>query len=621
MCQDWHTDARRLRLQFERQWYMNLAFFFGRHWVQWTSHLADPNISKLYEPKAPPWRVRLTSNKTRSYIRTELAKLLKEKPQPFVIPASSDDDDLAAARAGEAIFEHLARELQMDRQIRRSIFWSCITGTSFIKDWYDTQLSDPDGIPGAMQLEPVNPFQFLVPDPQEQELEHQAYVIHELAKDPSWVEKVYGVAVEPDSAGSSGLLEQRFMNLLGGTAPNKYVVVRECWIKPCDKYPKGAVITWAGDKLLSKGITEKDADPEWPFTYKDFPFTKFEHIPTGMFYGSSTIEDLIPLQKEYNRTRSQIVEAKNRMSKPQLIAPRGSIDANKVTSEPGLIIWYTPGFTPPAPIPLLNLPGYVIDELGRCQSDMDDIVGQHEISKGHAPTGVSAATAISFLQEQDDTMVSQIITEIEDGIARIGRHLLSHVAQFWEAERTVRAVGENNTYEVYTFTKSSINGNTDLHIMAGSAMPRSQAAKQAFIMELIEKGIITPERGLRYLQMSETNRMYEEVQVSARQAQRENLRMSQGDMTVTVNTYDEHEIHVQEHDLYRRRQAFERLPDEIKALFEEHVSMHKQQVALSMGMPIAPGENVPSSPGGGGSPGFPAGPPPPGPPQMGMEGP
>lgn len=611
---DWFRDAKSARLSFEREWYMNLAFYFGKHYVQWSNTVADSGIMRLFEPPVPPWRVRLVSNKIKPIIRKELAKVLKEKPQPYVIPASTDDDDLAAARAGEALFEHLTRELLYDRTLRRTMFWTLICGTAFMKDWYDPKKRDKEGVEGSICLEPVNPFQLYVPDPQEIELEYQPYIFHVLAKEPGWVEEVYGKRVEPDSATGSGVLEQRFLNAMGvQQLPRRYVAVKECWVKSCKKFPDGAHITFAGDTILN--VAE-----EWPFQYGDYPFTKFDHVPTGQFYSQSIIPDLVPLQKEMNRTRSQIVEAKNRMAKPQLIAPRGSVDPSKVTSEPGLIIFYTPGFNPPQPIPLVAIPNYVIDEIARCQRDMDDLAGQHEISKGSTPTGVSAATAISFLQEQDDSMISQTVTSLEEGTARIGQHLLSHVDQFWEAERTVRAIGENNAYEVFQFNKAAIRGNTDLQVQAGSATPRSTAAKQAFIMELMEKKWITPEQGLRYLNMSETGRMYEELQVSARQAQRENLRMANGE-DVTTNTYDEDAIHVAEHDMYRRRQAFERLDDDAKIRFENHVAMHKQRLGLQQGTPIAPGQDVPPPPsgeaGGGGTP------PPPGggapPPQMPME--
>lgn len=605
MLQEWYRDCRSGRLGYEREWYQNIAFYFGKQYIQWTNSVADSGLNQLFEPRVPPWRVRLVSNKIKPVIRKELAKVTKEKPQPFVIPASTDDDDLAAARAGEAIFEHTTRELKFDRTVRRTQFWTLLCGTAFIKDWYDPDLHDAEGVQGSILIEPVNPFQFYIPDPQEEEMEHQPYAIHVLAKSADWVEGVFDIRVEPDSQSGAGLLEQRFLNAMGvAHLPRKSVAVKEFWIKPCKKFPSGAVISYANDTILS--VVE-----EWPFQYRDYPFTKMEHVPTGQFYAQSVIPDLIPLQKEMNRTRSQIIEAKNRMAKPQLIAPRGSVDPSKITSEPGLIIFYTPGFAPPTPIPLVSVPNYVIEEIERCQRDMDDISGQHEISKGSTPTGVSAATAISFLQEQDDAMIAPTITSLEECVARIGTHILSHVDQFWEAERTVRAIGENNAYEVEMFNKAAIRGNTDLNVQAGSATPRSTAAKQAFIMELMEKKYITPEQGLRYLNMSETGRMYEELQVSARHAQRENLKMSQG-QTIPTNTYDEDEIHLLEHNMYRRRQAFENLPDEVKIVFENHCEEHKQKIALKQGTPIAPGEPIPppppegsappASPNGGGGP-------------------
>lgn len=589
--------ARKNRLQFERVWYTNLAFYFGRQNVQWAPGVAG-NFARMWEPPAPKWRARLISNKIRPITRAELSKITKEKPQAFVIPASTDDDDLAAARAAEAIYEHLWRSLKCNRVIRRTAFWTLLCGTSFVKDWYDPNKKDSGGVDGSILVEPVSPFHLFVPDTQEEELENQPYLVHAISKDPEWVSAVYGKNIPADSGAGAGLLEQKFLSALGvQNAVKSHVSVKEIWIKPCRKYPKGAVIVWAGDTLLS--VSE-----EWPFQHGEYPFTKLDHIPTGRFYAESTIPDLIPLQKEYNRTRSQLVEAKNRMAKPQLIAPRGSVDPNKVTSEPGLIIFYTPGFTPPAPIPLVNIPSYAVQELDRCQRDMDDISSQHEITRGSTPPGVTAATAISYLQEQDDSKLANTVASLEEGVERLGQHFLSHVQQFWDAQRKVKVVGDDGQYESFMFSRTDIRGNTDLKIEAGSATPRSRAAKQAFITELGKMGWIPPDRALRYLDMAETGRLYEEMQIDARQAQRENLKMKDG-LPQAVNSWDEHEVHILEHNNYRKRQAFENLDDMRKMMFETHVMQHKQITAQMMGQPIVPGEMPMPGPEGGGPPGEP----------------
>lgn len=582
-CDELFKKARNNRMPFERQWYLNLAFYFGKHYAKWMGTTSLGSWTRLYEPKAPEWRVRMVVNKTRVVVRAELAKVTKEKPRGFVIPATTDDADIAASRAAEQIVEHLWREKLVFKQIRRAEFWNILCGTAFIKDWYEGERIANDGVKGDIMLEPVSPFHLFVPEMQEEELENQPYAIHAVAKSPEWISKTFNVDVHPASSSQGDILSQQFLGALGiGAQKRDLVPVKEAWIRPCKKFKEGAVVMWAEQEILS-------VHEGWPYKHGEYPFSKLDHIPTGRFYGDSTIVDLIPLQKEYNRTHSQIIEAKNRMAKPQLIAARGSVDPNRITSEPGLIVFYTPGFTPPQPLPLTPLPTYVMEEVDRIQRDMDDVSSQHEVSKGRTPPGVEAATAISYLQEEDDSKLSYTISALEEAVEKVTRHFLSHVNEFWAAQRIVRVVGDNNQYESFMFSKADIKGNADFRVEAGSATPRSTAAKQAFIMELGKMEWIPPQQALRYLNMAETGKLYEEMQLDTRQAQRENLRMSQGEM-VLCNDFDNHQVHDIEHANFCKTQKFENLDDQIKAQIMQHRQTHKQQMAGAMGVQLPPGD-------------------------------
>ena len=520
--------CRTARTQFERQWYMNLAFFFGRQYVTWAPG-ASGTLTRLYEPAAPKWRVRLVINKIRPSIRFELTKVTKEQPEVYVIPASTEDADVAAARAGEQIAEYEMRELGFHKLIRRSAFWALLCGSSFLKSFYDESQNDPSGVPGKICVEPVNSFHLLAPLMQEEEIENQPYLIHAMTKDPDWIKWKFDKDIQGDATVGVGVLEQQFLSALGVNAQNlnmKQCYVKEAWIKPCKDFEQGALVSWAGTEILT--LYE-----QWPYDVTDFPFAKIDHIPTGKFYGESTITDLIPIQREINRTRSQIVEAKNKMAKPQLIAPKGSVDVNKITSEPGLVILYTPGFNPPTPLPLSQLPNYVGEELQRLQQDVDEQTASYEITKGRTPPGVEAASAIAYLQEENDSKFAHTVASIEEATEKVGKQILGYVAQYWDVSRKINVLGENSVYEAKEYSKSSINGNTNLRVEAGSAAPRSRAAKQAFITELGKMGWITPEKALRYMDMVETGRLYEESQLDARQVQRENDQMTtQGKMAM-----------------------------------------------------------------------------------------
>lgn len=573
------------RQSLERQWYTNMAFYYGKQNIQvLTTTSATGNNFRLHTPAAPPWRVRLISNKIRPMIRTELSKVTAQKPTAMAIPASDDDKDIFAARAAEQVWEATYQRKRVKQVMRRAMYWTLITGTGFTKHWWDpSALSNEWDIPGDFMIEPETPFHLFIPDFREEELENQPYLIHASTKSPEWVRSRYKGDFNPNTAAANDLLDDAFISMIGGQQKNDSVLCLEVWVKAgaLKAFPDGGMFTIIGDTLVQMS-------PEWPFQHKEYPFAKYSHIPTGRFYAESTITDLVPLQKEYNRTRSQIIESKNRMSKPQLLAPRGSVNPSQMTNEPGQVILYTPGFAPPTPLPLQGLPSYVLEELNRVSMDMDDISGQHEVTKGRVPPGVTAATAISYLQEQDDSKLSHTVDSVEDGIEKMARHTLSYVNQYWEVERIIKVIGESGSFDAMSLKGSDLRGNTDIRVEAGSALPTSKAAKQAFIMDLMKMGFVDPAKGLQVLEIGGITKLYDDLQTDIRQAQRENLRMQNGQQ-VMVNTWDNHALHIETHNKFRKGQSFENLDPQLQAIFEQHVMMH-QIVAMGGQVPQMGGQ-------------------------------
>lgn len=601
-----YSLCRNQRKSIERQWYINLAFFFGRQNITMVTTAASLNGYKLYTPPSPPWRVRLVVNKIRPVVRRNLAKLTRQKPRFTVVPATTEDEDLVSARVGEAIFDSAYRDLGIKDCTRRVAWWGLICGTSFYKSYWDPAKKSKTGDQGDFDVQAVTPFHLFVPDLKEEDIENQPYVIHASLKSPEWVEQVFKTKA-PTIKATDDILEDSFLNLIGAKQTSRdQVLVLEVWLKPgtTKLFPKGGMIIVAGDRVVQ-------TVDGYPYEHGEYPFSKFTEISSGRFYGDSVIVDLLPIQKEYNRTRSQIIENKNRMAKLQLIAPRGSINASQITSEPGQIILYTPGFNPPAPLPLQPIPAYVLEEVSQLQQDIDDLSGQHEISRGQNPAQVTAATALSYLQEQDDTMLAEAIDSLESCIEKVGRCLLSYVTQFWNTERLVRVVGRDGSFDAQVYKGADLRGNHDLKVEAGSALPTSKAAKQAFLMDLMKMGLINPQQGLELLDLGGIEKAYESFLVDTRQAQRENLKLSEG-MEVPVNDWDNHPAHIEYHNRFRKQQQFEILDDRAKQIFQAHVAMHQALIgqAEPPGLDIPGGPSDPSATmlGGPGGPSGPGGP-------------
>jgi len=591
-------DARGL---IERQWYLNLAFYFGRQNVQVVSTTATSSGFKLSIPPAPPWRVRLVSNKIRPIIRAELAKVLSSKPIIEVLPATTEDEDIFSAQVGKQVFWDFYRRKKIRSVMRRAQWWNSICGTAFIKNYWDPKRKDTYGNKGDLCIEPIPPFYIFISDHMEEDIEGQPYVIHASTKSPEFVQARYGKQVVNNVSASENFLEESFLNFVGAANQQKNAILcLEVWVKPGmhQMFPNGGMFTVIGDQVVA--YTDK-----WPYDHNEYPFIKLEHIPSGKFYGDSVVTDLIPLQREYNRTRSQIIEAKNLTAKPKLLAPRGSVNAAAITSEPGQVIQYTPGFAPPVPLQLTPLPSYVLDELQRIQIDMDDISGQHEVSRGHTPPGITAASAISYLQEQDDSKLSHTIDSIEAGIEKLGRHILSLVHQFWTTGRIVRVIGLDGSFSAQIYKGVDLKKSNEFIVEAGSAMPYSKAARQALIMDLMKMGFIDPAKGLSVLEIGGTEKLFEELQVDMRQAQRENLRIQTGQQ-VLANTWDNHQVHMAIHDNFRKSQSFEALSDEIKMMFQMHVQSHEQALMFEQYKQMMMSQGQPQQEQGG-NPGVPTG--------------
>lgn len=627
-----HARCRTVRQQLERQWYINMAFYIGRQNVAVISPSSSSASAgvRLYTPAAPYYRSRPVINRIRPIVRTELAKLTAQKPTATIVPATGEDRDMAAAQAGEQIWDSIYRSKKIKGIFSRTMLWTLTCGNGFMKTVWDPDIKDKAGNAGDFTYENVTPFHLFVPDMLAQDIEDQPYVIHIQTKSPEWVKSRYpDVKAEPNVMEANDILNDSFLQLVGASDFRKNAVLcYEVWVKPghVEFMPNGGMFTIVGDTVVQ--YVESN-----PYLHQQYPYVKFEHVPTGRFYADSVINDLVPIQREYNRTRGQMIEAKNTMAHPQLIAAEGSIDASKITSEPGQVVLYKLGFPKPEPMPLQNLPSYVIQETERLLMDFEDISGQHQVSKGNVPPGVTAATAISFLQEQDESMLSTTFGSIEEGFEKIGYQTLCYVKQYWDEPRIVKVVGRDGQFNVLSFMGSDLGDNTDIRIEAGSALPTSKSAKQALLMDLMTNGFIPPEKGLELMDVGGVQRLYEEVQIDSSQAVRENMKMSavtdqnmeeylqtfQGmdpltgqptlidpntqqplmdemgmptapPLIVPVNSFDNHEMHITVHNNYRKGQEYEQLEQRVKDLFEEHVNQHM------MALGVMPGTPAPSGP-------------------------
>jgi hypothetical protein len=629
-----YSKCKSARKQEEQEWYLQLSFYNGHQYHSWKNVGKQQALAEEPNPQSLP---RVTVNRIEPIIRTEIAKTTSGKPTAIVIPASNDEEDLMAAQAAEQVWASIYnRENFQTKVLQKSEFWRATTGNAFIKTYWDptrkevtpTPIQDPYtgqktiqqkvSSVGDVRFEVVSPFHLYVPDLSEEDLEAQPYIFNVYTKSENWVRQMFKNVLPDDFApakvSTSEILDAALMSLGDNdTARPDSVLVIEMWCKPGGNkwLPNGGLVTIVDNEIVQL------ADNGMPYVHNQYPFAHTYSVPTGKFYRRGVIKTLIPIQREYNRLRSQIIHAKNLMAKPQMMYQEGSLDPRKITARAGVYIPIRPGFSFPQPVPIQPLPNYVLNEVQQLQADFEDISGQHQVSRGKNG-GVTAATALSYLAERDDSYLTTVFSSIEAAVEKAAKQSLSLYVQYVDTPRIIKTVGDDGSFDAAVLSGADIANGTDIRIESGSALPTSKSARQALITDWMKMGFIEPKDGLAILDMGMLQKYYSMVKLDENQAQRENLMMKRLDeqsiqqfqqqwemgaqngdpdktipgqvdangmpiplavpAVVSVHDYDNHAVHVEVHNRFRKSQSFELLPDAVKAEFEKHISMHKSAI-------------------------------------------
>ena len=594
---------------YELQAYLNISYFLGKQWIK-----TDKASNRLVEPPCEAWQVRYVANKVQPIVRTELAKMTKNKFVMYVNPATTDNNDIRAARIAEKLVEWTEYELGLQALDRDNVLWGLCTGISFMKPyWNPSKGRKFDDGAGKRIAEGdldccVVPFFELKFDSSCSTWADVKWACHDKIRTIEYIKDTYGVEVQAESGlSATNLYEAKLMTLSAngsGISYNKLTdsaVIHEYWELPTGKHPKGRRITTCGEKVLlyveDIGFGEQD-DSE-----RELPFFPFFHIKVpGRLMPTCLCEQLIPIQREYNKSRSQIIENKNLFGNPILMAPKGCLD-EEPTNEPGQYLEYNPVGAAPSYLTPPPMGTEIYQNITILDGEFEFVSGQHETSHGSTPTGVTSGTAIGFLQEQDDTKLSPSIANSIDCKKGYVRYLLKMAQKNYVEERIIRIVGDNHKVETLRFKGSDLTS-IDLRINESTMYQTSKAAMQDYVIKMVQYGLLVPtnERDrqliMKTLEFGIIDDVYSEFEQDSAQAQTENDKFQQGDISPDVRDFYNHDAHVKEHNKFRKSETYAQMPPELKAIIDAHVALHMQFYMQSVlgGMEQQNPEQTPNAP-------------------------
>lgn len=598
------------RQAFEADWFLNLAFYVGHQWLYW-------NHGRLDRPNLASWREMAVDNRILPIVTARVAKKVKTRPTFVATPFTGAESDVDAARITEKVMDFDWEYLELEQKLYQAELFADICGAGFWKIYWDSTLGEsaecicgPDGEPiqneggqivkaeeveamfggmlpdgytikrvaaGDACVDVVSPFHFY-PDPLATSLPEVEKAFEENVRSPQYLKQRYGVELEPDADAPSGPVEARLFSTLMPANGVGYtgVKVYEFWAKPCPQYPNGKRVVWAQDQILA----EED-NPVDPMPYVMFSGVK---VP-NRFWPTAVVTQLRGPQTNLNKLSSQILENAKRVGNPALLKSRqANVSYSGVPGEEVLFDATLPESAPSYLQPP-TVPQYVLEERSRILESMTEISGLHEVSNARVPSGVTAASAINLLMEADDTRIGPEVQDMEVALGRAGTKLMRLRASFTTDTRLMRIAGDDEAWDIVEFKGTMMGKEPTVNCQAGSAMPRSKAAQQAAILEVLQTmlqyGVVPSERDLRKTfkayEVGGLEYVFNTLTSTEAQVQRENRLLSQGE-PVSINAYDENQAHIEGHEEFQRTARYQQLSPQEQQNVELHVAAHREVI-------------------------------------------
>jgi hypothetical protein len=571
-------EGRRARKPYDVEAWLNLAFFLSEQYVEWPEDAdtlrriprkrANLEKGEVDETDLP----RPVLNKIQHYIYTAHAETLQDKPSFDVLPSTDDWASMIDQDVNKAYLDYIMEPVNAnwDLQLSIAVLWALITPSGWLKFVWD-----PDH--KRVDIMPV-PFFDLTVDPYAKQYMRARWAIHTMYLAPDQVKALAPDVFNEPAKGEISEMDTLKANLMQGMgcAPiHRGIEVHELWMKPSKAHPNGLYALFTNQRLLK--IVDRLPYAHLRQGAGKLPFIQLGSLlrPDSMYY-TSPVTALRPAQMVWNKFIAQAILIQENFAGPKWWIPEELQMKNMPNSAPRQILRGNAGNTglkpeliqPPSMPDASNL-------LKIFEEQMMHVVSVHEVSQGQVPGRVEAAKAIELLQTSDKGRYKHLLDTIDQGISEGGWQILMLAREYETPEKLVSVYSREGVPMVKHWRKGAVDPGLRIRVVRMNGLGRTRAERTDSIMLLVQNGIIRdPDLIAELLDVpipSFTNARANDM----RMARAENITMAAG-TPVVPGSWENHAIHIREHNEYRKTMEFHMLSKKAKSIFEFHVQRHKK---------------------------------------------
>lgn len=429
-CMEYHENARKCRQVYR---------------------LDDPEQDP---PGTEPQRRAIQLQTLKSTVNNCVADQMDNMPEALLLPERPEVEKIASEMTD--VVRYILDQNGYEHFHRRRAEDLFIAGTAVSQIGWDEDMAHGKGDIRLMRV----PVENMIWDPEAEDIQDARALIKVSWHPMSWYAEHFPDAA-PFVRDESGLHNNvgRPLSTMEVTSSSEgRAMLIEYWYRRYDAKTRRYSINvafCAGNALL-----EHQTDVYHHGMYP-FVFDAFSQIP-GLPIGESMVYELTPMMRYINRYAQYIDENLRYSCKTRMLVQRNAnIDLKQLADwnqnivegnsiDEGTVRWFD---TKP-------LTGMVNQQMLQFQNDMKMDSGQNQFSRGEVSGGVTAATAISSLQEAGGKITRMRTAVLSAGFKRVVEQILWLVSQFYTKDRAVMITGEDQQRrEVHLDAKRLMPGN------------------------------------------------------------------------------------------------------------------------------------------------------------------
>jgi len=556
----------------------------------------DPNITR--EMGVDRDRSIRRLNKVQKFIvnhlfdltETKVSQMTRLKPAVEVLPTNDEYADRISAKVVGQLIKHIWYNNNMDDMITKMHRECRIFGESYTFVLWNDDLGDLD--PAYVQARDAGIKEVKLPNGQtlkldkpiktgdvcfEPELPWRVLLQRKMRYDE--VEYLFRVKVRPteelkedypkfkNEIQSTDGVSTFDMDNLDSRFLEEHTLVFEMYHKPTKYVPKGRFIKFTKDAILE--------NIDYPFNHEELPIIRLTDMDVpDVLNGVSRYEMISPLQNMYNNMSTLISKNIYLMAHQKWMMPRGACKIDQLGNDNTILQYQGP--VAPQMVQMQPNAPEVYNFRQNIKEEMQVIYGSHGISRGEVPKGITAASALQFLNELENERATSDISKHGFLVKDLAKMTIAVVGQNYDIEdgRMLRIVGENNKYSIRHFDSAHLHKSYDVRFDNSTGLPESKSGKFQRILDAMQRNpqMMSPERWTDLLELANTEKMNSLITSALRAADSETEDLMAGRGASMPEEWEDHIQHWESHARSMQTRTFKEEADpEARSAMKDHV--------------------------------------------------